>query len=147
MSTPVYLSGAVEGPSDEVVLRRLVEHAGGNVHRVQVQNGQAALRRALPGYNAAAQRSGWLVMVDLNSEYPCDGALVADWLSAPAPHMRLRVVVRALEAWLLADAERFSEFFLVNAPPFHKRPKRCQVRGTRSSGSRPVHAALRFVAT
>src|SRR5437868_5465815 len=104
MPMPVYVSGAVEGPSDEAVLRRVIDHAGGLVHRVQVQHGKSNLRRALPGYNAAAQWSGWLVMVDLDHEFPCPSGLVADWLPAQSPHMRFRVVVRAVEAWLLADA-------------------------------------------
>lgn len=111
MNGPVYVSGAVEGPSDEPVLRRIVEERGGTLHRVQVQNGKSNLRRALPGYNAAARRSAWLVLVDLDQEHPCAGALVSDWLPLPSPHMRLRVVVHQIEAWLLADADRFASFF------------------------------------
>jgi hypothetical protein len=61
-----YISGAVEGPSDETVLRRIVMSRGGEVHRVQVQNGKTNLRR-----------------------------------------------VRQIEAWLLADADRFASFFAV----------------------------------
>lgn len=110
---PVYISAAVEGPADEPVLRRIVEMRGAVVHRVQVQNGKANLRRALPGYNAAARWSAWLVLVDLDQDFACPGALVADWLPAPSPHMRFRVVVRQIEAWLLADGERFASFFTV----------------------------------
>jgi hypothetical protein len=84
---------------------------GALVHRVQVQHGKANLRRALPGYNAAATWSPWLVLVDLDQDFACPGALVTDWLPAPSPHMRFRVVVRQIEAWLLADAERFASFF------------------------------------
>lgn len=126
---PVYVSGAVEGPSDEAVLRRVVDHAGGLIHRVQVQNGKANLRRALPGYNAAARWAGWLVLVDLDHDFACPGALAADWLPTQSPFMRLRVVVRELEAWLLADAERFAQFFAVkrtaipNAPESLPDPK------------------------
>lgn len=111
MDAPVYVSGAVEGPSDEPVLRRIVEERGGTVYRVQVQNGKSNLRRALPGYNAAARRSAWLVLVDLDQDHPCAGALVSEWLPAPSPFIHLRVVVHQIEAWLLADAERFASFF------------------------------------
>ena len=81
-------SGAVEGPSDEPVLRRIVEARGAVVHRIQVQNGKANVRRALPGYNAAARLDPWLVLVDLDQDYVCPGALVADWLPGPSQHMR-----------------------------------------------------------
>lgn len=122
MVPPVFVSGAVEGPSDEPVLRRIIEERGGIVHRVQVQNGKPNLRRALPGYNTAARRSAWLVLVDLDQGHPCAGALVDEWLPAPSPHMRLRVVVRQIEAWLLADAERFATFFAVRAGAIPQNP-------------------------
>lgn len=109
-----YISGAVEGPSDESVFRRLVEAGGGVVHRLQVQHGKPNLRRALPGYNQAARVSPWLVLVDLDHEFGCPPDLVSAWLPTPSRHMRFRVVVRQIEAWLLADAERFASFFSVH---------------------------------
>lgn len=113
MAPSVYVSGAVEGPSDEPVLRRVVEDRGAFVHRIQVPYGKHNLRRALPGYNAAARWSPWLVLVDLDQEFACPATLVAEWLPKPSPKMRLRVVVRQIEAWLLADADRFARFFAV----------------------------------
>jgi hypothetical protein len=82
---------------------------------VQVQHGKANLRRALPGYNAAAQRTPWLVLVDLDQDFNCAAALVRDWLPTASTHMRFRIVVRQIESWLLADGERFSRFFGVRA--------------------------------
>jgi hypothetical protein len=73
---PIFVSGAVEGPSDEAVLRRIVDTRGAEIHRVQVQNGKANLRRALPGYNAAAERDPWLVLVDLDQDFNCAPTLV-----------------------------------------------------------------------
>jgi hypothetical protein len=108
-----YVSGAVEGPSDEAVLRRIVVSRGAEVHRVQIQNGKANLRRALPGYNNAAQRDPWLVLVDLDQDSDCPAALASEWLPTPSAYMRFRVVVRQIESWLLADAERFASFFAV----------------------------------
>ena len=86
-----FISAAVEGVSDEAVVRRLIDVRGAEVHRVQVQHGKQNLRRALPGYNGAAQGDPWLVLVDLDQDYACGPLLVADWL--------------------LADADRFSDFF------------------------------------
>ena len=113
MTVPVFVSAAVEGPSDEAVLRRILGARGAEIHRVQVQNGKPNLRRALPGYNEAAKRDPWLVLVDLDREFDCPPLLVEEWLPKPSPHMRFRVVVRQIESWLLAAAERFSEFFSV----------------------------------
>lgn len=117
-----YVSGAVEGISDEAVLRRVVIARGAVVHRVQVQRGKANLRRALPGYNAAAQGDPWLVLVDLDQDFDCAAALVTDWLPAPSTYMRFRVVVREIEAWLLADRERFTSFFSVPASAVPDQP-------------------------
>jgi hypothetical protein len=145
---PVYVSGAVEGPSDEAVLRRVVYHAGALIHRVQVQNGKSNLRRALPGYNAAAQWSGWLVLVDLDHDFACPGALAADWLPTQSPFMRFRVVVREVEAWLLADAERFAQFFAVrraaipNAPESLPDPKMTLVGLSAASRKKAIRADM-----
>lgn len=108
-----YISGAVEGASDEAVLRRIVTSGGATVHRVQVQGSKSNLRRALPGYNAAAKGDPWLVLVDLDRDFPCASGLVHEWLPHPSAYMRLRVVVHEIEAWLLADSERFATFFSV----------------------------------
>lgn len=116
----VYVSGAVEGASDEAVFSRVVRSRGADVHRVQVQQGKPGLRRALPGYNSAARHAPWLVLVDLDHDFECAAALASVWLPRPSRFMRLRVVVRAIESWLLADHERFSMFFSVpkSALPF-----------------------------
>jgi hypothetical protein len=110
---PIFVSGAVEGPSDEAVLRRIVDTRGAEIHRVQVQNGKANLRRALPGYNAAAERDPWLVLVDLDQDFNCAPTLVQDWLPDRGRYMAFRVAVRQIEAWLMADRLRFAAFFSV----------------------------------
>ena len=117
-----YISGAVEGISDEAVLRRLVAGRGANVHRVQAHYGKSNLRRAPPGYNAAATGDPWLVFVDLDRDFECAALLVADWLPVPSRHMRFRVVVRQIESWLLADADRFASFFGVRGSLLPERP-------------------------
>jgi hypothetical protein len=57
----------VEGPTDEFVARRVLEHAGLAVGNVYGRNGKADLLRRLPNYNQAARFAPWLVVVDLEN--------------------------------------------------------------------------------
>lgn len=114
-ASAVVISGAVEGLVDEVVLTRVVDEAGGQVGPIYGRNGKPHLRRVLAGYNNAARFSPWLVLVDLDQDAECAPPFVAACLPTPAPLMRLRVAVRAVEAWLLADRERLAGFLRVPA--------------------------------
>lgn len=122
MGPAVYVSGAVEGTSDEPVLKRIIEATGARIHRVQVLNGKPNLRRVLPGYNEAAKRAPWLVLVDLDQSFVCPAALVTDWLPQASRYMRFRVVVRQVEGWLMADGERFAQFFSVRRAALSNAP-------------------------
>lgn len=48
------------------------------------------------------------MLVDLDQEFDCAPLLGKDWLPTPAQYMQFRVVVPQIEAWLLADRERFA---------------------------------------
>jgi len=104
---------ACEGVVDEAVLRRLLEEVGAEPARVYGRNGKEQLRRQIPGYNEAARRFPWVVLVDLNDEAACPPPLVQKWVPDPAPHLCFRVAVHEVEAWLLADSERFARFLSV----------------------------------
>jgi len=144
LANAVVISGAAEGPIDEAVLARLVDEAGGRVGSIYGKNGKANLRRVLGGYNNAARFSPWLILVDLDQDSECAPPLVAAWLPAPAPMMRLRVAVRGIEAWLLADRERLAAFLRVPAaqlppdPDAVPDPKRLLVDLARRSRRRDI---------
>ncbi len=108
----VIISAAVEGSIDEVLVRRLVDAAGGVVGRVYGKSGKQALRSKIDGYNNAAKHAPWIVLVDLDQE-ACAPDLRRNWLPAPASKMCFRVAVREAEAWLLADRERLADFLSV----------------------------------
>jgi hypothetical protein len=112
-ATPPAIFGAVEGLVDEAVLTRLVGDAGALLSVVYGKEGKGALRKSIRGYNSAARRFPWVVLIDLDHDAECAPVAVADWLPAPAPFMRLRVAVREVEAWLLADRERMASFLKV----------------------------------
>ena len=98
---------------DEAVLHRLLEHAGFTAGPIYGKKGKHYLQTKVNAYNQAAHRLPWVILVDLNHEADCAPLLRASWLPDPAPMMCFRVAIREIEAWLLADRERFSAFFSV----------------------------------
>ena len=107
---PIAFSAAVEGPTDEVVLRRVIEHYGATLGAVYGKNGKPTLLKQLPGYNHAAQFHPWIVLVDLDQDADCAPPIRAHWLPNPAPNMLFRIAVREVESWLLADRETLASF-------------------------------------
>lgn len=105
----VFISAAVEGMVDEAVVRRLIAHAGGQLGTVYGRHGKPSLREKIDGYNNAAKRAPWLVLVDLDHDEDCAPPLREAWIPNPAPHLCFRIAVREIEAWLLADAETLAQ--------------------------------------
>jgi hypothetical protein len=129
----------VEGVTDEAVARRLLDQVGLRCGTVYGKEGKGALVRRLPNYNQAARFVPWLVVVDLDRDAECAPPFVERVLPHPAERMVLRVAVRAVEAWLLADAERIAAFLGVGAalvppePDAEDDPKRTLVNLARRS--------------
>lgn len=145
---PVVVQAAVEGPLDEAVARRLIRDAGLVSGTVYGHRGKQYLRDRITGYNNAARVSPWLVIVDLNHDHACAPALRAEWLPGPAPDMTLRVAIREVEAWLLADRQRFARFLgvaqatLPRDPEAIDDPKQFVVNLARRSSRRDVREDL-----
>jgi len=112
----------VEGITDKVVVRCLLEHAGLICGTVYGKSGKASLLERLPNYNQAARFTSWLVVVDLDQDAECAPPFVQSILLNPADGMLLRVAVRAIEAWLLADAERLADFLGIRAARIPSNP-------------------------
>jgi hypothetical protein len=105
---------AVEGGLDEVILTKLVRKLGGEVGHVYGHKGKPYLLEKLRGFNNAARFAPWVVLLDLNGDADCAPTFSRVTLAAPASGMRLRVAVRAVEAWLMADRENFAGFLGVS---------------------------------
>jgi len=118
---PVFISGVVEGDVDDAVARRLVLHVEAQVATIHVKHGKQPLLARLPGYNAAAQHSPWLVLVDLDHDAECVPAYLEECLPERAEGLCFRVAVREVEAWLLSDRHRIARFLSVpvRAVPAH----------------------------
>jgi hypothetical protein len=148
MQTQRLVSGAVEGWLDEVVLRRLIRETGGAPGTIYGGNGKQHLLRSLSAYNQAAHFAPWAVLIDLDSDADCAPLVLPDWLPNPAPHMCCRVVVREVEAWLMADRERLAAYLSVpvsrlpTAPDSVADPKQVMVNLARQSRSRHVRADM-----
>lgn len=106
-------TAAVEGPSDEAALRKMLASLECGLGQVYGRNGKGQIIKNIGGYNNAARHQPWIVLVDLDSE-ECLLTAKQNWLPTPSALMCFRIAVRELEAWLLADRERFASYFAVN---------------------------------
>jgi hypothetical protein len=128
------VSFAVEGDTDEAVVRRLASRLSVEVHQVLGKRGKHWVLEHLRGLNSSARGQPWFVLLDLNGDAPCAGEFVRVHLPHPSPQMRFRVSVRAVEAWLLADRSGFARCFGVrqaevpSAPEMERDPKETIVR-------------------
>ena len=143
MGTPV-VSAAVEGIVDDAVVRKLLAYSGGQVGTVYGRKGKSYLQQRIHGFGQAARYSPWVVLVDLNQSAPCAPALVADWLADPPPGLCFRVIIRAVEAWLMADAESLARYLSVpgsripDHPENLARPKEALVDVARRSRRKAI---------
>jgi hypothetical protein len=108
----VEISAAVEGIVDRAVVERIAREWGLSIYNFHGLRGKQFLRQRIAAFNNAARFNPWLVLVDLD-RCDCAPALLLEWLGAPSQFMRLRVAVRAIEAWLMADAASLSDFLHV----------------------------------
>ncbi len=109
-----WISGAVEGTPDEIVLRKLCASFDLSVTQVKTSGGKHRLDQKIPGYNRAAKFGKWFVLRDLDHDAECGPELRDRLLSEPVPNMHLRIVVREIEAWLMGDQDSFAKFFGVS---------------------------------
>lgn len=138
------IRAAVEGITDEAVVRRLVHHVGAQPGPVYGKRGKGHLRKRIKGYNNSARFWPWIVIVDLNHDADCPPPLRAEWLPTPATKMCFRVAVREVEAWLLADRERIARFLGVSVsrvtqtPELEVDPKRTMINLAGKSRRRAI---------
>ena len=144
MGKAVIISGAVEGLIDEAVLRRLIAWAGATPGPIHGKHGKSFLRKQLDAYNFAAESAPWSVLVDLDHDADCAPTFLKSWLPYPAPFMCFRIVVREIEAWLLADRERLAQYLNVRYsliprdPEAVADPKRALVEIARKSRRKEI---------
>lgn len=74
--------------------------------------------------NRSGASINWLILHDLDHDAPCASALIGRLLAGHrlAPRVLLRVPVRAMESWMLADAEGFAGEFRIAERRLPDRP-------------------------
>lgn len=117
---------ATEGDGDAVVAQRLLTHAGLGIARSPGGlGGKARLDAKLHAY-AQAARSGaipWLILRDLDRDAPCPGDLVQKLVLDRPSLFVLRVAVRTIESWLLADDEGIASYLAVPRDKVPRQPE------------------------
>lgn len=101
---------AVEGLTDEYVVRRVLQFVSLNCGYVRGREGKPRLIANLQKYNQAARFANWLVLLDLDQDADCAPTYVQSLLPKRSEGILLRIPMRAIEAWLLADRERIADF-------------------------------------
>jgi hypothetical protein len=114
---------AVEGDLDDAVARRVLGAAGLFPGDVYGRQGKNRLDKAIDGYNRAALHRHWLVLRDLDRDAACAPQLVHRLLPQPSPKMCFRVVVRMIEAWLLADRASVAQWLGVSVDVIPQAPE------------------------
>jgi hypothetical protein len=105
----------VEDAPSEAVLRRLVISAGHNLHVTSVfrAGGFGQIKSRLENFRNASHVIPHIVMTDLDA-YPCPPELLKDWKVGKLPdRMLMRIAVREVESWLLADREGIAKLLRV----------------------------------
>ncbi len=110
------ISIVVEGSTDVPYVKKLCAHAGVEFFEpFIVRRGKPGIDADLPKYANAAKGSPYLIVRDLDQ----DAACAPEWLAANGPRncgrwLVLRLAVREVEAWFLADAETAARCLRVN---------------------------------
>ena len=139
------VSVAVEGESDTGMVRTLLAHVGISLARpCLVKRGVTNLDRLIPGLGRTSINNPWVVFRDSDGRCPVE--LRTDLIGS-RPHdegFELRLACSMTEAWLLADAENFSDRFKIPVQKIPRAPdelphaKRELLRLCRSSRSRRI---------
>lgn len=105
------ISVLVEGTLDAVVAEKIITTSGDTLGTVYGQEGIDYIEKKIQGFNDLAQGIPILALVDLmDLESDCPAKIIQDWLPHRHEQMLLRVVVREIESWILADRTNVARF-------------------------------------
>lgn len=107
------ISIAGEGPTDLIVMRRLLLEIG-IVEAVPYwgegrRTGKQGMTDKLAGWSRAAIHAPWFVLRDLDHDADCAAALRRSLVPDAPPGFCFRIAVRQTESWLIADRHRLAD--------------------------------------
>jgi hypothetical protein len=144
----VRIDALVEGQTDEAVARRITRDVGHEFGFCFGKRGCTYIQSKVRGFS---RRNGpcLLALVDfMDFDFPCPSALVNSWLPDKSDRTLLRVVVRELESWFLADKRGLASFLHVspvlipNNPEELRDPKQFLINLARRSRKASIRRAL-----
>jgi hypothetical protein len=153
MSLPIRVLYWAEGSTDRAAAVALIASVGAEPGpdysaRSKSASGKQRLDEKLPAYNAAATREPFLVLRDLDQDADCAPSLLQLRNRAPSEFMCFRIVVRSLEAWLLADSSALANWLKIEeariplAPEELPNPKEALLALARRSTSNDIKSDL-----
>ena len=113
----------VEGYTDTIVVQRLLQHTGITWVEPTSLDGKGNITKNLHRYNRAAKFGAWLVVLDLDQDADCAPDYVRDLVPLPTEGLLLRIAVRSIEAWLLADREEMARCLAVRVAALPQNPE------------------------
>lgn len=138
----------IEGAIDRIAGERILQSRGlvADPDRTIVTNGKVRFDARIASFNQAARFSPWFAIRDADQDgADCPVALRKLLLTRPqSAALCLRLAVRTIETWLLADRETFASHFDIAVakvprdPEQLKNPKNAVVAACRSSRRRDV---------
>ena len=153
MSSPIRILYWAEGPTHRAAAAALIASVGAEPGpdysaRQKSASGKDQLDKKLPAYNAAAAYEPFLVMRDLDDDAECAPTFLKTKEITSAEFMCFRLIVRSLEAWLMADAQALANWLQVGierlpvAPESLTNPKETLLALARRSASRDLKSDL-----
>ena len=141
-----YIYYIVEGQTDVPVAERLIRRVNLDPVPLMVGRGKTRLDQVL---REGSLRGNVLVLRDLDNDAECAPTLIRELVPHEIPKgICLRIPIKSVESWLLADVEGFSQAFAVHLksheikPDESENPKRDLINQCRRSKSRTVREKM-----
>ncbi|HUN08312.1 MAG TPA: DUF4276 family protein [Aggregatilineales bacterium] len=144
----VAINIVVEGRTDLHVMRRIFHYVGHEIGKVRDDKSKPGLLTDIRKYEQAARYVTWLMLLDLDQDAACGAAYRQSLVSDPQSPLILRIAVRTIEAWIMADREHLAAFLKVSMqkipayPDSVEYPKKTLIEVVRTSRDKKLIADM-----